>query len=140
MLFPTFYWPTSVADWRYSGGFRQNITSPDPGMPLGREGITDPCSTKCIFTSVSSVLQAIARCPPGMYGKLHKHYVRHVSLGNGGLQSCGSFASMYCSYSSAAHSVLQKCPGPPVEERLCVCECRDIMGKCSFIRQYGCDK
>ena len=88
--FPTFYWTTSVADWRYSGGFRQIMTSPDPGMPLGRGGITDPCSTNCIFTSVSSVLQAIARCPSGMYGKLHKHYVRHVSLGTGCLQSVGS--------------------------------------------------
>ena len=45
----TFYWPTSVADWRYSSGFRRNITSPDPGLPLGREGITDPCFTNCLL-------------------------------------------------------------------------------------------
>ena len=50
------------------------MISPDPGLPLGREGITDPCFTKCSLQVCSSVLHTIARCPPGLYGKLHKYY------------------------------------------------------------------
>ena len=137
MFLPTFYWPTSVADWRYSGGFRQNITSPDPGMPLGRGGITDPCSTNCIFTSVSSVLQAIARCPSGMYGKLHKPYVRHVSLVTGGLQSVGALLACTAPI-LVLHTLCCENDSGLLWRSGCVCEI--LMSKCSYIRQYGCDK
>ena len=52
------------------------MISPDPGLPLGREGITDPCFRKCSLQVCSSVLHTTARCRPGLYGKLHKYYCR----------------------------------------------------------------
>ena len=50
------------------------MISPDPGLPLGGEGITDPCFTKCLLQVCSSVLHTITRYPPGLHGKLHKFY------------------------------------------------------------------
>ena len=41
------------------------MISLDPGLPLGWEGITDPCFTKYSLRVCSSVLHTIARCPPG---------------------------------------------------------------------------
>ena len=44
---------------------KENMISLDPGLPLGWEGITDPCFTKYSLRVCSSVLHTIARCPPG---------------------------------------------------------------------------
>ena len=53
---------------------RENMISLDPGLPLGWEGITDPCFTKYSLRVCPSALHTIARCPPGLYGKLHEQY------------------------------------------------------------------
>ncbi len=44
---------------------RENMISLVPGLPLGWEGITDPCFTKYSQRVCSSVLHTLARCPPG---------------------------------------------------------------------------
>ena len=42
-----------------------NVIFPYPGLPLGWEGITDPCFAPYSLRVCSSVLHTIARCPPG---------------------------------------------------------------------------
>ena len=51
---------------------KENMISLDPGLSLGWEGITDPCFTKYSLRVYSSALHTIARCPPGLYGKMHE--------------------------------------------------------------------
>ena len=113
--FLAFYWTASVSYWRYSRSLhkKENVISPDPGLPLGWEGITDPCFTKYSLRVCSSVLNTIARCPPGCMASCTNNIVRFVSLMHWWLSflGCGSFsgcyASLHCSYSNAAYSFLQ---------------------------------
>ena len=44
---------------------KENMISPDPGLPLGWGGITGPCFTKYSLRVCSSALHTLARCPPG---------------------------------------------------------------------------
>jgi hypothetical protein len=59
---------------------RENMISLDPGLPLGWEGITDPCFTKYSLRVCSSVLHTIARCPPGCMASCTNNIVCFVSL------------------------------------------------------------
>ena len=66
-----------------------NHALPGSGMPLGRGGVTNPCFTT-VYSQMPDCVTVIARCTSGMYGRMHKHYVRHVSLGTDGSQSVGA--------------------------------------------------
>ena len=73
---------------------KENMISLDPGLPLGWEGITDPCFTKYSLRVCSSALHTIARCPPGLYGKLHEQYcLLHSCTGSLALLAMGALVA-----------------------------------------------
>ena len=74
VCFLAIYWPASVSDWCYScslqGKRKRDIPRPRTAAGLG--GHYRPCVKKYSLRVCFSALHTIARCPPGLYGKMHE--------------------------------------------------------------------